>query len=145
MKRALLPALWLPLTSAAVEPSVTLHDRARLEAALQAAAPCCIVDARPVKARKAKPIADAVVYRPGLRINPTSAVVVIADSDRETLRVGRALAAASGARQVIAVQGGFKTWQEATRPSGIGAFRFVIPSDTCQQGTPLQEFLQDKK
>lgn len=145
MKRALLLALWLPLVSAAVEPAVTLHDRARLEAALQAAAPCCVVDARSVKARKTKPIADAVVYRPGLRINPTSAMVVIADSDREALRVGRALAAATGARQVIAVQGGFKTWQEATRPSGIGALRFVIPSDTCQQGTPLQELLQDRK
>jgi hypothetical protein len=143
MKRALM-VLWLPLAAAAVEPSVTLYERARLQAALQAAAPCCVVDARSAKARKVKPIADAVVYRPDLRINPTSAVVVIADSDSEALRIGRALAAASGAMQVIAVQGGFETWQAAMRPGGNGGLRFVIPSDTCQQGTPLQELLQGK-
>lgn len=145
MIRALLLAFWLPLAAAAAGQRVALHDLAQLEAALKEAAPCCVVDARAGKSRKADPLPDALVYRADLKINPTSAVVVIGDDDRKALQAARDIAERSGAKRVIAVKGGLKTWKEATSPSGLDVLRFVIPSNTCQQDSPLQEFLLEKK
>ncbi len=137
------------LASWAAQAAVTLLDLAGIETALKKGAPCCVVDARGEAVRKSRPLADAVVYRPGVKIHPTAAVVVVADSDRQALSVGRALARDNGAKEVVAVKGGMPTWLAyAERQAGASgepgapggaAMSFVIPKNTCEQGAPLQE------
>lgn len=151
MKRATLPfvrlalsALLLVAVPGAAAGGVTLHDKAQLAAALKQRAPCCVVDARSEPARDKSPLKDAVIYRPGVKVKPTAAVVVIADSDDDALRAGKDLAKTSGAREVLAVKGGMDTWRAlrgAETPSGESTmpYTFVIPSNTCEQGKPLQE------
>ncbi|MCK7497457.1 MAG: hypothetical protein MZW92_46680 [Comamonadaceae bacterium] len=51
----------------------------------------------PNLARNQSPLKDAVIYRPGVQIKPTAAVVVIADSDDDALQAGKDLAKTSGA------------------------------------------------
>jgi len=121
--------------------TVALHDRAELAAAMKEGPPCCIVDARPPGTRALRPLADALVYRKGMKINPTAAVVVIADNDQNAMRVGEELARDSRAPKVIAVKGGLPTWEAAIgegASSGGVALTFVIPKNTCEQGVPLQ-------
>jgi hypothetical protein len=121
--------------------SIALHGPEQLAAALKEGPPCCIVDARPPGARALRPLADAVAYRKGLKINPTAAVVVIADNDQNALRIGEELARESNAPRVIAVQGGLAAWEAATGAGASGgatAATFVIPKNTCEQDAPLQ-------
>ena len=120
---------------------VSLRDTAALEAFLSGNTPCCVIDARSTKNRKRDPLANTLTYRKGLKINPTGVVVVLADTDAEALEVGETLAESSKAKEVYAVKGGAATWKAATiaellktRPKS-----FVIPKNTCEQGTPLQE------
>ena len=141
--RAVLPALLLAAVPAWAA-GVALHDRGQLEAALKRGPPCCVVDARSENLRTKSPLKDAVIYRPGIKIKPTAPVVVIADSDAGALRVGRDLAKASGAKEVLAVRGGIATWR-ALVPTGAASaqstlpYTFIIPKNTCEQGSPLQE------
>jgi hypothetical protein len=144
MKRAalfLLLAAFAATVTRAAQP-VALHDRAQLALALEKGPPCCVIDARAEGARALRPLADALVYRKGMKINPTAAVAVIADSDENGMRVGDELARTSHAPQVIVVKGGLATWEAATAPSrsasGGAALTFVIPKNTCEQDTPLQ-------
>ena len=131
---ALLPAL--PSTAA-----VTLRDKPALDDFFKNKVPCCVIDARGEKSRKAAPLANTLVYRKGLKINPTGVVVVVADTDARAVEVGEALAASSKAKEVYAVQGGASTWRAATGGSLFSRMprSFVIPKNTCEQGTPLQE------
>jgi hypothetical protein len=123
--------------------AVVLQDRAGLARLLQDATPCCIVDARSDANRMTAPLADATPYHKGLRINPTSVVVVVADTDAKAVEIGRALAASSRAKDVVAVKGGVATWRSLVgsgasasgKPDGI---TFVIPRNTCEQSPPLQ-------
>jgi hypothetical protein len=120
---------------------VSLRDTAALEAFLSGNTPCCVIDARSAANRKRAPLADTLAYRKDLKINPTGVVVVIADSDARALEVGELLAAGSMAQEVYAVKGGVATWRAAS-VSGLFKTRprsFVIPKNTCEQGTPLQE------
>ena len=131
---ALVPAL------AAAAPAELL-DRAQLAAALGKGSPCCVIDARPVAARMLKPLPDALVYRKGMKINPTAAVIVIADTDDNGLRAGDDLERVNKPPRLIVVKGGLRTWEAAKAPtqSAGGAVRtFVIPKNTCEQGEPLQ-------
>lgn len=131
---ALLPGL---AAAAAVE----AYDRDQLIAALEKSAPCCVIDARSAGKRLAKPLADSLVYRRGMKINPTAAVAVIGDTDDIAVRAAEDVAATNAAPQVIAVKGGMRTWEAATSAgrSGDAANRlFVIPKNTCEQDTPLQ-------
>jgi hypothetical protein len=126
-----------------------LQDQAQLESLLKAAPPCCIIDARPEGVRKLLPLADTVPYREGLRIDPTSVVVVIAESDARAVEIGDAIASANRAKDVVAVKGGASTWRALVGggPDGSGAsapLRFVIPKNTCEQGTPLQTLIRSK-
>ena len=131
----------LVAAGAAAAATVTLHDRAELAAAMKEGPPCCVVDARPPGTRALRPIPDALVYRKGMKINPTAAVIVIADNDQNAARVGEELARGSHAPKVIAVKGGLPTWEAAIGEgafSGGAALTFVIPKNTCEQGVPLQ-------
>lgn len=122
--------------------TVTLHDRAQLAAAIKDGPPCCIIDARPAGTRALRPLSEALVYRAGMKINPTAAVVVIADTDQNAMRVGEELARASNVPKVIAVKGGLATWEAAAgrgSPPGGTALTFIIPKNTCEQDAPLQQ------
>ena len=83
---AVIAAMWIAAPAAA---EVSLRDKAALEAFLAGDTPCCVIDARSAKNRKSAPLANALAYRNGLKINPTGIVVVIADtvyaSDQRTL------------------------------------------------------------
>jgi hypothetical protein len=127
-----------------------LRDQAQLETLLKAAPPCCIIDARPEGVRKLLPLANTVPYRQDLKIDPTSVVVVIADSDAKAVEIGDAIASANRAKDVVAVKGGAGTWRALAGdgPDGSGAsapLRFVIPKNTCEQGTPLQTLIRPKR
>jgi hypothetical protein len=121
--------------------TVSLHDRAQLDAALKEGPPCCVVDARPAGSRALRPLPDALVYRKGMKINPTAAVAVIADTDENALVVGEELARETKAPKVIAVKGGLPAWEAATGAGASaagGPVTFVIPKNTCEQDAPLQ-------
>lgn len=136
----------------AAQAQVTAKDKQQLTAALTTSSPCCVIDGRSAASRKRQPLADALVYRPDLRIKPTAAVVVIADRDPAAMQIGETLARKHPGKQIIVVKGGIKTWQDASRAallaaglntSGGGSMSFVIPSNTCEQGQPLQELRRD--
>jgi len=133
-----LVALGIAMGAAA---EVSLRDTAALEAFLSGNTPCCVIDARSAGNRKRAPLADTLPYRTGLKINPTGVVVVIADTDARAIEIGERLAESSKAKEVYAVKGGIATWKAATI-AGLLKTRprsFVIPKNTCEQGTPLQE------
>jgi hypothetical protein len=135
---AVIAAMWIAAPAAA---EVSLRDTAALEAFLSGNTPCCVIDARSAANRKRDPLADTLPYRKGLKINPTGVVVVIADTDPAAVEVGERLAESSKAQEVYAVKGGIATWKAATI-AGLLKTRprsFVIPKNTCEQGTPLQE------
>lgn len=123
--------------------TVVLLDREQLSDALAEGPPCCVVDARRAQDRALRPLTDAIPYRKGLRITPSAAVVIIAESDENAVRIGKEIARENNALRVIAVMGGFAAWKAATAPAqsgGVPAFNFVIPRNTCEQGEPLQHF-----
>lgn len=144
MTRAALLLLLGVLVSASsrAAPPVVLLDRTQLAAELEKGTPCCVIDARPPATRAFRPLADALAYSKGMKINPTAAVAVIADTDENGVRAAEELARTNQAPKVIVVKGGLAAWEAATAPgrsSGGGApLTFVIPKNTCEQGTPLQ-------
>ncbi|TRZ55924.1 MAG: hypothetical protein D4S02_16790 [Rhodocyclaceae bacterium] len=132
-----------------VQAQVTAKDKEQLAAVLRTGTPCCVIDGRSAASRKQRPLADALVYRPDSRIKPTAAVVVIADRDVDAIKIAEALAQKHPGKQIIAVKGGINTWQDASRAAALlamgirtpggNALSFIIPSNTCEQGKPLQE------
>lgn len=140
----------------AAQAQVTAKDKQQLTAALTTSSPCCVIDGRSAANRKQQPLANALVYRPDLRIkltaSSTAAVVVIADRDLDAMKIGETLARKHPGKQIIAVKGGIQIWQEASHAAllaagintpGGGSMSFVIPSNTCEQGQPLQELRRD--
>ena len=118
-----------------------LASREQMLAALAHGGPCCVIDGRGADARSRHPLADALAYRADLRIVPTSPVVVLADDNRAALAIAQALARQHPGKTVLAVDGGVAVWEAllATRNTGGLPATFVIPSNTCEQGKPLQE------
>lgn len=126
--------------------AVSLSDRSELVVNLKMSPPCCIVDGRSGLDRARRPLRNTVVWNQQLRINPTSPVVVIADDDAKALAIGRTIEKRFKAREVLAVKGGFETWNailSTASESGMPA-TFVIPMNTCEQGTPLQTLRSNK-
>jgi hypothetical protein len=118
--------------------------KAQLVHALQEGLPCCVIDGRGENSRKKQPLADAIAYRPDLKIEPTAAVVVVADNDRLAQKIAGELDAAYPGKRIIAVQGGVGVWEAALVAASQAAaqtpgFSFVIPKNTCESGTPLQQ------
>lgn len=120
-----------------------LQDAALLKLALRSGPPCCVIDARPDRLRAQKPLAEALAWRDDLKVAPMATVVVVAESDAHALEVARALAGAHPDARVIAVAGGVAAWESVlasiSDPPGGRAPAFVIPRNTCEQGTPLQQ------
>jgi rhodanese-related sulfurtransferase len=125
--------------------TASLRDDAQLMDLLTKSPQCCVIDARSAQRRKDAELPGALAYAEGLRIKPTSAVIVLADNDARAMNVAKALAK-GGPHPVYAVKGGYLAWQsvelrlQAQADRAGTKFSFVIPHDTCQQGTPLHVF-----
>ena len=121
---------------------VELVSRDRLGEAIDRMGYCCVVDGRAEADRQAEPIADALVWREGLVVKPTMAVVVIGATNDSALRIADAVARSSNARQVIAVEGGAATWtrflheRRGGPPAGM---TFIVPKNTCEPGQAVLE------
>jgi hypothetical protein len=73
-------------------------------------------------------------------------VLIVADTDAEALAIAKSIPAASD-RFIFAVKGGCESWQRvmAKTPVTTSVSRsFVIPTNTCEQGKPIQELKRDK-
>jgi len=147
--RALLPVAFLAAAATAYA-DAALRSPVQLKLALRSSPPCCVIDARPAAQREAHPLAEALPYRDDLKIVPTATVVVVADTDARALEVARALAGAHPGNTIVAVEGGVAAWEsvlaaQSGEPPGGRAFSFVIPKNTCEQGTPLQHLRTEPK
>lgn len=128
--------------------SVALHEGSSLSQAIERSGYCCVVDARTPVRRVKDAIAEAVLYRKGIVIKPSAAVVVIADTDAEALSVGTEIQKASGAAEVIAVKGGVKAWRAyLAKTSGAPpkGHSFIIPRNTCESGQAIQELKSERQ
>lgn len=122
-----------------------LREPSELAKLLIVSPQCCVIDARSEQRRNKQPIPGTIGYGNGLRIQPTSVILVVGDDDRRALEVARALARI-GPHDALAVRGGLAGWQslekqlqaEAAKPGST--YSFVIPHDTCQQAEPLHIF-----
>lgn len=146
--RTLLVALCL-LSAGAALAQVSLRDRAQLVAALSAKPPCCVIDGRSADSRKREALDNALLWRADLKINPTATVVVVADRDPDALGIAKTLERKHPGKAILAVKGGVATWKATTfalLAGGAGGLvNFVIPANTCEHGTPLQELRADPK
>lgn len=124
---------------------IELMDKMQLQFALKATPPCCVIDGRRPASRQKQPLAEALPYEKGLKINPTASVVVVADSDRIAREIAGELARDHPGKQIIAVKGGVGVWEAAVAAlanasaGGATSYNFVIPKNTCEHGTPLQQ------
>jgi len=141
--RALIVATFIGVTAHA-QAAASLRNETQLKLALRGSPPCCVIDARSDAQRQSQAIPEALVYREGIRINPTASVVVVADDDGRALRVAEAIAVAHPDQAVFAVEGGVGVWERvlsaiSAEPPGGRAVQFVIPKNTCEQGPALQQ------
>lgn len=112
--------------------------------ALKERQPCCVIDGRGENSRKKRPLSDAIPYRPDLKIEPTAAIVVIADNDNIAKRIAGELDAIYPGKRIIAVLGGIGTWETALvaasqTAASTPSFSFVIPKNTCESGSAIQQ------
>lgn len=125
---------------------VTPMDDQQLHHALKDSPPCCVIDGRTAGNRKKHPLGDALPYKEGMRINPTAAVVVLADNDTAAQKIASTLDAAYPGKRILAVKGGVDAWEatlaQLSRDAASGppgGISFVIPKNTCESGSPLQQ------
>lgn len=138
------------LSGTAARADATLRNATQLQLAVRSSPPCCVIDARPAAGRAERPLAEALPYREDLKIVPTATVIVVADTDARALEVARRVADAHAGKTIVAVEGGIQAWESvlasaAGQPPGGRAFSFVIPKNTCEQGTPLQHLRTEPK
>ena len=139
----LIVATFMAVTAHA-QAAASLRNETQLKLALRASPPCCVIDARSDAQRQSHAIAEALVYREGIRINPTASMVVVADDDDRALRVAQTIAFAHPGQTVFAVEGGVGVWERvvsaiSAEPPRGRAVQFVIPKNTCEQGPALQQ------
>jgi hypothetical protein len=148
----LAPCLSLWLFVALAHADVVPMDREQLQHALQAGEPCCVIDGRGAASRKQHPL-DALPYRPGMRIKPTADVVIVADDDAQAQKIAAEFDAAYPGKRMIVARGGVAAWEgaqmDASRAAASGApprggIGFVIPKNTCESGSPLQQLRSGK-
>jgi hypothetical protein len=145
----------LLLAAGTAHADVSLRSAMQLEIALKSSPPCCVIDGRHAAQRQHAPLPEALPYRPGMTINPTAAVVVVADSDSEAKRIGAELGKAHPDKTIIAVKGGVPTWKSVLaaldKPASdvagapTGGINFVIPKNTCESGETLQKLRSQAK
>lgn len=148
--RFLFPVLLISFSSL-VHAEVRLLPGATLVEALQALPPCCVIDARSKKSQQREPLAEALSYEEGMKINPTATVVVIGDSESSLLKAAQALDDAYPGSHIVAVKGGAKAWKatlsrlEKSKGDGKGPLSFVIPKNTCESGSVIQQLKSSLK
>jgi hypothetical protein len=139
------------LSALPVRAEVQVYDKSQLVSALGANSPCCVVDGRNEASRRRQPLAEALPYRAGMTVAAGDApVVVVADNTRRAQDQAAALARDHPAKRILVVKGGLPVWQAALAalehaPPGGYAIQFVIPKNTCEQGSPLQQLLTNPK
>ncbi len=129
---------------------VTAMDRTQLQHALKLESPCCVIDGRAPARREKRRLADALPYAPDMKLNPTAAVVVVADNDRQAEKIARALGAAYPGKRIVAVRGGIAAWEAALvalsrEAASSPGFGFVIPKNTCESGSAIQQLRSNLK
>ncbi len=136
---ALLPLLGpLPARAAAM-----LEDDVKLAPMVRLATSVLLVDARNPKSRQLQPIQGSMPYRDNMALKP-GLVIVVGENDRQALEVAQLLAA-SGGRKVYALKGGVDAWlrikrREEEDASSAMPESFVIPHNTCEQGSAIQKY-----
>lgn len=99
-----------------------------------------LVDARSEAQRRARKLPLSSHYAPGMKPK-APLLIVVADDDAAALGVARALAKATG-RLSFALKGGLDAWMQMAKepaPANL-APTFVIPRNTCESGSTLQEY-----
>ena len=129
---------------------VTMMGKSQLQHALKLESPCCVIDGRSPTSRKKQPLTEALPYAQGMKINPTAAIVVVADNDRLADKVARELQSDYPGKRIIAVQGGVGVWEAALMAASRAAastpgYSFVIPKNTCESGTAIQQLRSGTK
>jgi rhodanese-related sulfurtransferase len=119
-----------------------LVDKARLGGLLKLPG-CQLIDVRGEGRRAQQPIPLAQPYKAGMEIK-AGTVIVVGDSEQQAVEAARVLAQRAG-RDVFAFGGGYAAWREAQQEGGrapetVMPQTFTIPSNTCEQGAPLQEY-----
>lgn len=126
--------------------TATLADKLLLSGLLRNALTFQVIDARSPDKVKQQPIISSDVYQADMAVK-RCLVMVIAVSDQRALEIAKTLSKRSS-QDIYAVKGGYETWKQlqketAKPPAGAESIMppsFVIPSNTCEQGTPLHEF-----
>lgn len=130
---------WLGLANARAE--ALLESSAKLAPLVRNAPELLLVDARSEKSRRRQPLEGATPYRENMAVKP-GLIVVVGEGDKRALQVAQQLAASSG-RTVYAVKGGMTAWRETKNRKTLESLmpnNFVIPHNTCEQGSALQEY-----
>lgn len=144
------PLVW----SLVAQADASLRDEVGLIESLKHSPHCCVIDARSEPKRSQQMLADALIYRPDLKIVPTASMIVVGDNNQKALKIANALAALHPGKTIYAVQGGATSWEfvrkaldKVTSSSGAApaGLSFVIPHNTCETGVPLQVLSSGKK
>lgn len=146
MRRVMLAwALLIFVSSAAAETLVDAEALAKLEGAAQ----WPVVDMRELDERSREPIPGALEFGPEL--NVSGPVLVVASEDSIAQLTAAAIESRLPGAKAYVVSGGIETLRavrpELLPPPGSSNMpgTFTIPSDTCQPGSPLHTFTEEKK
>ncbi|MEO8332022.1 MAG: hypothetical protein ABI479_06280 [Gallionella sp.] len=119
---------------------------AQLKELLNKDQPCCVIDARDAGSRKKQPIPVAIVYRDNIKSKAGGYALIVGKDDKQALKLAQKISAKSDG-DVFAVAGGYATWQQAQSVGDMSSGKvdgmprsFIIPSNTCEQGKPLQVY-----
>ncbi len=140
MKIFLSLTLWLILAATA-QAGAVLETSAKLAPILKKASSVLLLDARSEKSRLQRPLEGAIPYQEKMAARP-GLIVIIGENDPRALQVAQRLASTVN-QTVYALKGGVAAWNEIKKqetPESLMPDSFVIPHNTCEQGSPLQEY-----
>jgi hypothetical protein len=138
-----LTLLLLPMLSFGAEE--LLLDEGALSTRLGLTQDYQLLDARSAEAQRNTPIAFSTRYQSTMPVKK-GLVLIVADTDAEALAIAKSIPAAPD-RFVFAVKGGCESWQRVMTKTPVSTSvsrSFVIPTNTCEQGKPIQELKRDK-
>lgn len=145
LRSGCLMLLLLPVPVPVFGAEGVLLEEGALSAKLDQAQDYQLLDARSAEAQRNTPIAFSTRYQSTTPIKK-GLVLIVADTDAAALEIAKSIPAASD-RFVFAVKGGWESWQRVMSkapPVTSVSGSFVIPTNTCEQGKPIQELKRDK-
>lgn len=107
-----------------------------------------VIDVRELSDRSQSPIPGALEF--GFDLAVEGNVLVVASTNNSASLVAKAIEARIPTAKVYVIIGGFETLRtirpelEPSKDNFIMPGTFVIPSDTCKQGNPLQIYSDEK-